>query len=68
MSAAVTSPLRLRLRKWVCGDEEPHELREGRGEAALAPFEVGHELSPGNLPITFTRRRVSPKVHSMKFE
>jgi hypothetical protein len=24
--------------------------------------------SPGSRPITFTRRRVSPKVHSMKLE
>ena len=27
-----------------------------------------HERSPGSRPMTFTRRRVSPKVRSMKLE
>jgi len=55
-------------------NEEPPTLGRGHGEPAPAGAgAVKHhshqrqaECSPGNRPITLTRRRVSPKVHRIR--
>ena len=44
----------------------PRQPRPARSSTAHTSDR--HERSPGSRPITFTRRRVSPKVRSMKLE
>jgi hypothetical protein len=44
----------------------PRQPREARSSTAHTRFT--QLTSPGSRPITFTRRRVSPKVRSMKLE
>jgi tetrahydromethanopterin S-methyltransferase subunit E len=44
----------------------PRQPAEARSSTAHTSFR--QECSPGSRPITLTRRRVSPKVRSMKFE
>src|ERR671919_1193428 len=58
------SSARRRMEGMVCCT--PRQPRLARSSTAHTSDR--HERSPGSRPMTFTRRRVSPKVRSMKLE